>query len=189
DELTPLHSITSSARPRSDGRISRPSALAVLRLMTKSYVSCGYPSMARGGLCGYRSTARGVEEHAPNHGHVAYWHDADVRPCPRWGIDDWRMCAGGPLMTRMYGPAVRRKRVCRSGGCGLASMYPACDWSSAPGHHGYQRACDLISGQASMGHLGHQCSQAPGRPILHLVASSRRSRWVRSVGLGNRIAH
>jgi hypothetical protein len=27
----------------------------------------------------------------------------------------------------------------------------------APGHHGYQRACDLISGQASMGHLGHQC--------------------------------
>jgi hypothetical protein len=39
----------------------------------------------------------------------------------------------------------------------------------APGHHGYQRACDLISGQASMGHWGHQCSHAPGRPILHLV--------------------
>ena len=37
---------------------------------------------------------------------------------------------------------------------GLASMYPAFDWSSwAPGHHGYQRACDLISGQASAGHL------------------------------------
>src|SRR5262249_1770081 len=33
-------------------------------------------------------------------------------------------------------------------GCGgLASMYPAFDWSlCAPGHHGYQRACDLISG-------------------------------------------
>ena len=40
---------------------------------------------------------------------------------------------------------------------------------SAPGHHGYQRACDLISGQASMGQMGHQCSHAPGRPILHLV--------------------
>ena len=39
----------------------------------------------------------------------------------------------------------------------------------APGHHGYQRACDLITGQASTGHLGHQCSHAPGRPILHLV--------------------
>ena len=30
-------------------------------------------------------------------------------------------------------------------------------------------ACELISGQASMGRLGHQCSHAPGRPILHLV--------------------
>ena len=29
----------------------------------------------------------------------------------------------------MYGPAVRRKRFCRSGGNGLASMYPASDWS------------------------------------------------------------
>src|SRR6478672_5910292 len=47
---------------------------------------------------------------------------------------------------------------------GLASMYPVSDWSwSAPDHHGYQRACDLISGQASTGHLGHQCSHAPGR--------------------------
>jgi hypothetical protein len=62
---------------------------------------------------------------------------------------------------------------------GLASMYPAFDWSVwAPGHHGYQRACDLISGQTSTGHLGHQCSHAPGRPILHLVSSSRRPRWV-----------
>ncbi len=45
----------------------------------------------------------------------------------------------------MYGPAVRRKRfssICRL--CGLASMYPASDWSGAPGNHGYQRACVLI---------------------------------------------
>src|SRR5262247_2449202 len=34
---TARHSITSSARARSIGGISRPSALAVLRLMTKSY--------------------------------------------------------------------------------------------------------------------------------------------------------
>jgi len=53
----------------------------------------------------------------------------------------------------------------------------------APGHHGYQRACDLISGQASTGHLGHQCSHAPGRPNLHLVSSSRRPRQVRNIGL------
>jgi len=62
---------------------------------------------------------------------------------------------------------------------GLASMYPVSDWSwSAPDHHGYQRACDLVSGQASTGHLGHQCSHAPGRPILHLFSSSRRPRQV-----------
>ena len=51
----------------------------------------------------------------------------------------------------------------------------------APGHHGYQRACGLINGQASTGHVGHQCSQAPGRPNLHLVSSSRRPRQVRGM--------
>ena len=46
----------------------------------------------------------------------------------------------------------------------------------APGHHGYQRACDVITGQASPSRLGHQCSHAPGRPISILVSSSRRPR-------------
>src|SRR6516162_5875399 len=36
DELAPPHSITSSARTTNDGGIERPSALAVLRLMTRS---------------------------------------------------------------------------------------------------------------------------------------------------------
>jgi hypothetical protein len=31
-------------------------------------------------------------------------------------------------------------------------------------------------------HSGHQCSHAPGRPILHHVSSSRRPRRVRAVG-------
>jgi hypothetical protein len=63
---------------------------------------------------------------------------------------------------------------------GLASMYPAFDLeldrllaimeNSAP--------CELFSGQASAGHSGHQGSQAPGRPDLHLVSSSRRPRQV-----------
>ena len=62
---------------------------------------------------------------------------------------------------------------------GLASIYPVSDWScSAPDHHGYQRACVLVSGQASTGHLGHQVSHAPGRPILHLFSFSRRPRQV-----------
>src|SRR6266581_5654236 len=70
----------------------------------------------------------------------------------------------------------------RAGVSGLASMYPVSDWSSfAPDQHGYQRACDLINGQASTDHLGHQCSHAPGRPILHLFLSSRRPRRVKGV--------
>src|SRR5262249_33462850 len=38
DELAPPHSITSSARARSVAGISRPSAFAVLRLMTSAYL-------------------------------------------------------------------------------------------------------------------------------------------------------
>ena len=75
---------------------------------------------------------------------------------------------------------------------GLASMYPVSDWSCfAPDHHGYQRACVLINGQASTGHVGHQCSQAPGRPNLHLVSSSRRPRQVRVINpaTSSRIPH
>src|SRR6202011_4072052 len=81
------------------------------------------------------------------------------------------------ILTLMYGPAVRCKRFVDLVVSGLASMYPVSSWSRfAPDHHGYQRACDLINGQASTGHLGHQCSHAPGRPILHLYLSSRRPR-------------
>ena len=87
-------------------------------------------------------------------------------------------CAPGLLsLTRMYGPAARCKRFVDLVVSGLASMYPVSSWSCfAPDHHGYQRACDLINGQASTGHPGHQCSHAPGRPILHLYLSSRRPR-------------
>src|SRR5262249_42005275 len=38
DEIAPFHSITSSVRASSDGGISRPSAFAVLRLITSSYL-------------------------------------------------------------------------------------------------------------------------------------------------------
>jgi len=79
----------------------------------------------------------------------------------------------------MYGPAVRRKRFRRVGG-ERSCINVSGLWLErcAPGHHGYQRACDLVSGQASTGHSGHQCSHAPGRPILHLISSSRRPRQV-----------
>ena len=38
DELAPLHSITSSAREGSEGATSMPSAFAVVRLITNSYL-------------------------------------------------------------------------------------------------------------------------------------------------------
>jgi len=80
-------------------------------------------------------------------------------------------------VTQMYGPAVRCKRFVDLVVSGLASMYPASDWSIL------LRAIMDISAHAFSladrprpGHLGHQCSHAPGRPILHLYLSSRRPR-------------
>src|SRR6516162_11430586 len=71
----------------------------------------------------------------------------------------------------MYGPTVRCKKISSSWGCAVLHqcIRPLIGAFCAPGHHGYQRACDLVSGQASPGHLGHQYSYAPERPILHLV--------------------
>src|SRR5262249_13613258 len=70
----------------------------------------------------------------------------------------------------MVRPCVAR-RLLRVGGCAVLHqcIRPLIGAFCAPGHHGYQRACGLISGQASTGHLGHQCSNAPGSPFLHLV--------------------
>ena len=117
--------------------------------------------------------------------HVRFWHICDKPTRPAW-VRFWVFT--GPLFARqprrsltpMYGPAVRRQRFSSSWWqavlhqC-IRPLIGAC-W--APGHHGNQRACDLISGQTSAGHLGHQCSRAPGRPILHLISSSRRPRRV-----------
>src|SRR5215472_3102951 len=79
---------------------------------------------------------------------------------------------------RIYIPNVWSDRALqenfhRVGGCAVLHqcIRPLIGASCAPGHHGYQRACDLITGKASRGHLGHQCSHAPGRPILHLVSN------------------
>src|SRR6266403_3389577 len=81
---------------------------------------------------------------------------------------------GIPGLTPMYGPAVRRKRFRRSGISGLASMYPVSDWSClAPDHHGYQRACVLISGQASIGPFGSPVFACAGKtePPSRLILS------------------
>src|SRR5262250_29346 len=81
-------------------------------------------------------------------------------------------------LTRLYGPAVRRKRfssTCRL--CGLASMYPASDWSVV-----LRATMDIsalafsLADRPRTGQTGHQGSHAPGRPVLHFVSSSRRPR-------------
>src|ERR1700726_2657674 len=64
----------------------------------------------------------------------------------------------------MYGPAVRCKRFVDLVVSGLASMYPVSSWSCfAPDHHGYQRACELISGQASNGPFGSPVFACAGK--------------------------
>jgi hypothetical protein len=61
-----------------------------------------------------------------------------------------------PTRHPMYGPAVRRKRFHRSGGFVVLHqcIRPLIGAVCAPGHHGYQRACVLITGQASNGPFG-----------------------------------
>src|SRR5713226_2045792 len=94
-------------------------------------------------------------------------------------------------LTQMYGPAARRKRfssIWRI--CGLASMYPASDWSAfvLPAIMDISARAISLADRPRRGHLGHQCSHAPGRPILHLVSSSRRPRRVTDVGVTSSIA-
>ena len=48
----------------------------------------------------------------------------------------------------------------------------------APGHHDISARAISLSDRPRPGQLGHQCSQTPGRPNLHLVSSSRRPRQV-----------
>jgi hypothetical protein len=88
-----------------------------------------------------------------------------------------RRDAGRP---RMYGPAVRRGRFRR------ISEWRSCInvsglWleRGAPGHRGYQRACVPIMRQASTGPFGPPGFACAGKPVLHLVSSSRRPRHVR----------
>ena len=83
-------------------------------------------------------------------------------------------------LTQMYGPAVRRKWI-----------LPSCRWRScinvsglwlehcAPGHDGCQRACDLISRQASTGPFGSPVfaragkTEPPSRLILSQTSAGK----------------
>ena len=57
----------------------------------------------------------------------------------------------------------------------------------APGHHGYQRACDLILGQASNGLVGSPVFARAGKTDHSIVvSSSRRPRRLTLAKLGHR---
>ena len=81
----------------------------------------------------------------------------------------------------MYGPAVCCKRFPRSGGRGSCINVSGLELERfrAPGHHGYQRARDLNTGQASTGPFGSPvfaCAGTTGPPSSS--QSSRRPRRV-----------
>ena len=78
----------------------------------------------------------------------------------------------------MVRPCVRKRFLLIWWLCGLASTY------SASRRRISARAISLAD-RPPTGHSGHQCSHAPGRPILHLVSSSRRL-GVRETGCGAR---
>ena len=99
-----------------------------------------------------------------------------ARRCPLLGGN-----ADMPFRRGHFRPCVPRGFVELASAVLHQCIRPLIGAYAAPGHHGYQRASDLISGQASTGDLGHQRSHTPGRPILHLVSSSRRPRRVRGV--------
>ena len=76
----------------------------------------------------------------------------------------------------MYGPAVHRKRFCRSGGFAVLHqcIRPLIGAVCAPGH-GYQRACVLISGQASngpSGSLGFAGAGKTGPPFRFILSQT-----------------
>src|SRR5271156_3295667 len=68
-------------------------------------------------------------------------------------------------------------------------MYPVSSWSCfAPDHHGYQRACDLINGQASIGPSGSPVfARARKTDPPSLLILSQTSAGKRLVGLRHRL--
>src|SRR6059058_5070692 len=67
--------------------------------------------------------------------------------------------------TQMYGSAVRCKRLRAIGRLAVLHqcIRPLVGACCAPGHHGYQRAFELISGQASNGPFGSPVFACAGK--------------------------
>jgi hypothetical protein len=90
----------------------------------------------------------------------------------------------------MYGPAVRCKRFRRSGDAVLHQcIRPLIGACFAPGHHGYQRACDLLSRQASIGPFGSPVFARAGKtdPPSRLILSQTSAG--KAVGCSSTVRH
>jgi hypothetical protein len=83
-------------------------------------------------------------------------------------------------MTRMYGPAARCKRFRQPGRCGLASMYPAFDWSicSGPSWISARVRCHYRTGLERAIRVTSVRMRREDRSSI-VVSSSRRPRRVR----------
>jgi hypothetical protein len=130
---------------------------------TVHIISCGWP------ICSPVSKTKLPRlKRRPRTGRSAHWGEPAAAAT----------CSAPPLLTQcMVRPCVARGFVDLSA-CGLASMYPASDWSglcSGPSWISARVRSHYRTG-LKRGHLGHQGSHAPGRPVLHLVSSSRRPR-------------
>jgi len=103
-----------------------------------------------------------------------FWNEADIGPHLASVANDPNVWSGRALQVDFVELAVS----------GLASMYPAFDWSVfAPGHHGYQRACVLISGQASTGPFGSPVFACAGKtepPSLLILSQTSAGKACRS---------
>jgi len=77
----------------------------------------------------------------------------------------------------MVRPCVARG-FCRSGGCAVLHqcIRPLVGGDVLRTIMDISARAISLADRPRTGHSGHQCSHAPGRPILHLVSSSRRPR-------------
>jgi len=78
-------------------------------------------------------------------------------------------------MTRMYGPGPASRGLVDLGLGVCINVFGISLELAAPGHHGYQRECDLISGQASTGHRVKSSHRRGDRAPSRLISSRQTS--------------
>ena len=115
---------------------------------------------------------------------VRFWHKADILIA--WANVRFRGNSGhrpSESLMPAFDPNVWSGRAVQEDFVelvvsGLASMYPAFLWSVLLAIMDISAHASSLPERPRLGHLGHQCSHAPGRPNRHLVSSSRRPRQV-----------